>query len=240
MSRKIGVSVISLLPWSLGKNGLFNAWKLARIAGFDGLQLLPMRGWDKVTPKTIPPNFVISFEDAWNCGKLLPSIGRELHLLGENHPRFHDVVLFGACTEVKERFNALFTHLGGTAMLVTHNSRQAGVLEMNPEDNHTRHGGVCWDTKHVVRSGTNGESPITRDWRTLLEIVRHNVRLIHVNDSAPIDPKMLVALAEATDCPVIYEAKPPLKHILHSPFGARKRMLKWLEERRMYLEEFFG
>lgn len=63
MTRKIALSNLSLLPWSLIYGPKWT-WELARAAGFDALKVNPLRGWDvaTLTHLQIP---VIAFEYLW-------------------------------------------------------------------------------------------------------------------------------------------------------------------------------
>ena len=244
MNRRIGVSVVCMLPWSLGRNGLARAAIMARLAGFQGLQILPMRGWDELTFTEASPNQIISFELAWNCGSLWKAVLRHLHLAGEESPLLHDWLLFGKCDDTERRAEMIFHHFQKTSMFITHDVIHVGVMEMHPELDlevgvyaDYPHG-LVWDTEHVIRSGRHGQPPITDDWEKLLDEVGHNIRLIHVKD--PINPKMLKALAEKTTCPVIFEARPPLGKTFKPPMKhAQKRATEWLAGRRTFLGYFF-
>ncbi|MFA6048061.1 MAG: hypothetical protein WCV59_05465 [Parcubacteria group bacterium] len=244
MNRKIGVSVVCMLPWSLGRNGLARATIMAHNAGFSGLQILPLRGWDPLTFTEASPDQIISFELAWNCGSLCKAILRHLHLAGEENPLFHDWLLFGKCAATERRAEMMFRYFQRTSMFITHDVIHVGVMEMHPEldletgvyANYPH--GLVWDTKHVIRSGRHGQPPVTEDWVRLLDEVGHNIRLIHVK--YPVNPKMLKALAEKTNCPVIFEARPPLGNIFKPPMRhAQKRAIEWLKEKRTFLGYFF-
>jgi len=253
MNRKIGVSVISMFPWSLGKNGLARSVMMAHEAGFQGLQILPMRGWDHFTFSGVLGEQIISFELAWNCGSFWKAILRHLHLAGEENPLLHDWFLFGKCDATERRAEMMFRYFQRTSMFITHDVIHVGVMEMHPErdleicDYASYPHGLVWDTEHVIRSGRHGQPPITDDWERLLDEVGHNIRLIHVK--APMNPKMLKALAEKTtaDVPVIFESLPfdskgvisLIKNISESPWNARKRTIEWLKNKRTFLGYFF-
>jgi len=162
MNRKIGVSVVCMLPWSLGRNGLARSVMMAYEACFSGLQILPMRGWDHLTFSGILSEQIISFELAWNCGSFWKAILRHLHLAGEENPLLHDWLLFGKCNAIEHRTELIFHHFQKTSMFITHDVTHVGVIEMHPElefdigiyANYPH--GLVWDTEHVIRSGRHG------------------------------------------------------------------------------------
>lgn len=243
----MGISVICAIPWSLGEHGLGRSLDLANEAGFDGLQILPMRGWSGLTfleLLTIPKRRVLSFESAWNCGTFFEAIMRHLHIAGESNPLLHDWLLFGRCEEIIDRNDLIYNLFKKTALRVVHNPMDFGMLEMHPElqvriNFYADHPvGLVWDTEHVLRPGRHGEPPVTKNWPELLEKIKHNIGLIHVKNNA--DPKMLKALAYETDCPVIFEGRPPFGQIFSPPLKkAKERMIAWLKSRRLYLSYFF-
>jgi len=253
-----------MLPWCLGRYGLNRSATLAYDAGFQGLQILPMRGWDHLTFSGISSEKIISFELAWNCGPLGSAIIRSSHAFSlkvlryfklgaltealpspnENRPLITDWFLFGNCDATERRAELMFHHFQKTSMFITHDVIHAGVVEMHPEldlevgiyANYPY--GLVWDTEHVIRSGRHGQPPVTDDWEKLLDEVGHNIRLIHVKD--PVNPKMLEALAKKTTCPVIFETRPPLGKIFKPPMRhVQKRALEWLTSRRNFLGYFF-
>lgn len=236
MIRRIGVNVVTLLPFSLGKFGLGRASLLAYEAGFDGLQIMPLRDWGHITFSGISAKRIISFELAWNCGSLFGAVLRHLHLAGENKPRLRDWLLFEKCDIASYRTDLIFQHYRKTSLFVSHDVAHVGVMEMNPENklapaiyaNYAR--GICWDTEHIIRPGRHGEPPVTDNWRNLLDKVGRNIRLIHVKSSA--DPEMLRALAKAAPgCPVILEDPPIIRF--------RGKTLEWLKGRREFLGKYF-
>lgn len=76
MARKIGFNVVMALPWCLGPGGLHRAIELSRLAGYDGLQILPLRGWSAGDLKGVDPERIIAMEDAWNYGPLWRALAR--------------------------------------------------------------------------------------------------------------------------------------------------------------------
>lgn len=60
--RKVGINTASLLPWSIGPRGPALSVEIAQAAGFNGLQILPLRGWTRETMAGIPQDFVLSWE----------------------------------------------------------------------------------------------------------------------------------------------------------------------------------
>jgi len=73
MTRKYGISVVSLFPWSWGPGGLQRAVSLAKVAGYDGVQALPLRGWDFSDLGRYSAS-ILAYEDAWNNGSLWRAI----------------------------------------------------------------------------------------------------------------------------------------------------------------------
>lgn len=73
-NRILGINAASLLPWSLGPWGATLSLYIARAAGYDGLQILPLKGWG--INCSIPQKNVISYEYAWNTGTTLGAFQR--------------------------------------------------------------------------------------------------------------------------------------------------------------------
>jgi hypothetical protein len=246
MSRKIGINVVSMVPFSLGRGGLARALGIASEAGFDGLQLLPLRFWNAFTFFDILKEKIISFELAWNCGSIWGAILRHSHLTGEENPTLKDWILFGKCETVEDCAELIFRNFQKTSMFVTHDTVHAGVIEMHPElemmadDYADYHHGLVWDTEHVLRFGHHGEPPVTLDWIDFLEEVKGNIHLIHAKPFSMFHRKeheyeaMLTMLGEKTKCPVIFEGKPPFSTML-----SRRKMISWLKEQRTFLSYFF-
>ena len=62
----IGVSVLTALSQVYGSNGPQIALEIARRAGLDGIQLVPLRaGWTDENLRNLPPENVISYEGLW-------------------------------------------------------------------------------------------------------------------------------------------------------------------------------
>jgi len=244
MSRKIGVSIVCMVPWSLWQNGLGRAIIMAHDAGFDGLQILPMRGWNQLTFPEIPKEKIISCENAWNYGSFWGAVLRRFHIAGEDKPLFKDWALFGDEKSSQYVYD-LICRKFPNSLMVSHDLyyRAFGPLELNPEMEisvpyERLDCSFVWDTEHVVRSGRHGERPVTDNWERLLDKIGHNIKLIHVKSSA--DPKMLKALAKETDCPVIFEDRPPFGKIFRPPLkDSKDRMIAWLKDRRTFLSYFF-
>lgn len=124
------------------------------------------------------------------------------------------------------------------AIFSAHDWHYQEPIEMHPEaglsikEYAERSYGLVWDTVHVLRMGRHGEAPVTDDWRRLFEQVGGNIRLIHFKDGA--DPEMLRTLAEATDCPIILETRPPIKVMM-----SRSDLIGWLVRKRQIIRHFF-
>lgn len=175
--RQLGVSVITLIPWSYGPGGFGRALRLAKRAGFDGLQVLPLRGWGLLGYPKYWDNGVISWEDAWNTGSFwevpLRHLGRR-----PDGPLFLDWVLFP---------NKKAPVLGAT--YVAHYLDSFGVVEVHPElsldpewyaqqaFNGFR---FCIDTHHLTRPHRVIGDKL--DWENiLLALPTKSVELIHLN-----------------------------------------------------------
>lgn len=219
MTRQFGVSVVSLWPWSIGPKGPERAIKMAKEAGFDGIQALPMkfwsykriRGWEKD---------VISWEDAWNYGPLWQVPLRHLGVLEDPAPTAVDWIMFGKKTSpVFPKAIASMHHFG-----------EGVSAEIHPElatkhqvylDHCAQGGMLTWDTFHVTRLHRQTGKHINQ-WSTLLmQIPTENLALIHVHParsdtesliqgSSFLNP-MLEALGQKTqNTPVILEVFPPM------------------------------
>lgn len=238
MARKIGLNVVMTFPWCLGFGGLHRAIKLSRLAGYDGLQILPLRGWSAGDFEGVDPERIIAMEDAWNHGPFLSALARQAGLIGEPAPLFHDWLLFGPSGKTIADRLALMRSIFPDAIFPAHKPSGTDPIEMHPEaglsikEYAERPYGLVWDTAHVLRMGRHDEAPVTNDWRKLFAQVSGNIRLIHVKDGA--DPEMLKALAEVTDCPVILETRPPIKVIIN-----QLSLIDWLEKKRRVIRHFF-
>lgn len=194
--RKYGISTISLWPLSLGLGGFDRSIKIAKKAGFDGIQTLPMKWWPYKKARRGHKD-VISFENAWNYGPLWKALLRKFGFLDEapGTPRLGEWALFG--NKEMSVPNAMFC----THRINEVRSHPNWVLEISadfsPEksvyiDFATGLGRLCWDTLHVRRpagqhgddlSKVNEESILVADgdWYNLLdELPGESIRLIHV------------------------------------------------------------
>lgn len=219
MTRKFGVNVVSLWPWSLGPRGPERAIKMAKEAGFDGVQALPMKFWSYKRIKQWEKD-VISWEDAWNCGPLWKVPLRHLGFLDAPAPTVVDWAMFGKKT------SPIFPD----AIASMHHFGDGVSAEIHPELatnhqaylNHCAQGGMLtWDTYHVTRPHRQTGKHINQ-WETLLmRIPAENIALIHVhparnNTEALVQGSsflipMLEKLGRKTsDTPVILEVFPPL------------------------------
>jgi hypothetical protein len=233
MRRKIGVSVISLLPWSIISLPL--AVGIAGSAGFSGIQLLPLRGMNGKNIWEISDNFVISIENAWNSGTLSGTLKRLFRLSGEKNPTLKDWLFFGETPDVKRRMGIIKDRFPD-ALYVVHSAGR-GIVEIHPElrlrdIDYARIGiDVVLDTEHWIRGGRHGEPPVTTDWRRFLQILNPNqIKLIHFKPGYPSAQEaraILLELAKITNCPVILEARPPLVHLVK--WNISEKMV-WLME----------
>lgn len=229
--RQWGINIASLLPWSWGPAGPRRAWQIARKAGFDGLQILPFRGWDR-PEVAIPTQSVISLESAWNTGPLSRALLRAIGRLDHPHPTIKDWLLFGASRERCHDWQLRAARHFRRAILSQHvvGGWHSHPIEIHPElglslDQYRAYpGGLVWDTRQVRRRGRDGAlPPVTADWRGFLDGLAHHqiIRLIHINTTTDEVVEaawhretefvaMLQRLARATpmSCPVILELAP--------------------------------
>jgi hypothetical protein len=246
VERKIGVNVISLLPWSI--RNLNSSLGLAATVGFSGVQLLPLENMSRTNLDQIPRHFVISYEGAWNSGTFSGVAKRLLGISGEEDPTLKDWLIFGKKPLAKARLELIKTKFPD-ALPVIHSAGR-GILEMHPElrlrdiDYIKNDVSVVWDTEHVVRVGRHGEKPLTTDWRRFLGILDHkNIKLIHYKPDLPgLLPtsetgEMLLRLAELTTCPVVLEARPPNSHFTDREIFGK---IDWLQGHFGFLESIFS
>lgn len=99
MKRQIGLSNLSLLPWSIFW-GPEKTWAVAREAGFDGLKVNPLRGWHgvKIHHAEIP---VLAFEAPWR-NSFKESLGALLQ--GDVMGFVADTVFFGSGADERAMF----------------------------------------------------------------------------------------------------------------------------------------
>lgn len=204
--RKIGINVISMLPWVWGKRGLKTAVNISRDLGYSGLQVIPLRGWD--TQKEYS-NHVISVEDPWNTGSFIEGFLRALKVLDHPHNTLLDWVLFGR--------NPKYLYYP-TALKVTRYPNLPGVFEFNKstykgiEAHVSRGGTICWDTFHAGNIS---------DWEELYVKYSSHISLVHIHLAKKDIPeflggiyldvaKMIVRLNTLPkDIPFIVEIAPP-------------------------------
>jgi len=256
--RIFGVNIATLFPWSWGPWGFHASLALALSAGFDGLQILPMRGWGNICLTEEEKQRVIAMEDAWNGGKLRYALWREAAIIWhrkkgksmgmewERFPRLHDWLLFGSWVK---SYEVMRNHINtfDLGQIVTYHiwNRNLPVeicpenATMFPEGPINYPPGIVLDTEHLTRCGRHGQPAI--DWKKLLDRLDSNqVKFIHVKPHAPEVAelrKMLLALAELTHdsrCPIILEASPRI--LL---FGRWEKTVSWLREERIALEGYF-
>lgn len=224
MDRIIGVSVASLLPWSLGQKGLDRAVRIAHAAGYAGVQALPLRSWDPLSFEGIDPDAIIAYEGPWNMGSFWGAIRRLCGRAGEEEPTLLDWLLFGSGEkQILGWLAATFPE----AVYVAHRPGD-DLLEIHPEadltvaDYISYEPGLVWDTHHVRRPRRDGRSgPVVERWFELWrQLDPAQLRLIHfnargkelraflageVNELA----RMFYNVARATTCPIIVEISPP-------------------------------
>lgn len=237
--RQYGVSVVSLFPWSLGPGGPKKTVQMAKSAGYDGIQALPLRGWGG-TPLSAYETYVLAFEDAWNYGGFWEVPLRMLGVRPEG-PTFLDWVLF------RSPHSTSFAN----AIPSAHHMRLGVATEIHPElttnvDDYVSFceagGKLCWDTWHVRRNRREGQPGIA-DWKDLLrQLPEDAIALIHVHlVKGEIESffagegelvEMLAKLNEtvSADVPVIIEIAPPMT--------TRSRTTEFLAQVREHTQPF--
>ncbi|MEK7070329.1 MAG: hypothetical protein AAB966_00825, partial [Patescibacteria group bacterium] len=161
MGRKYGVSVISLVPHSLGSMGLQKSLDTAICElGLDGIQALPMRGWScnqKSYEELLPKNLkelVISFESSWNYGTAFQALKRRFGFGEEGYPTFLDLYLFD---KESESILRVMENIFGWDKYISHTLRNSGyryMAEIGPDNVQIQNyvdykHGLVWDTWHV-------------------------------------------------------------------------------------------
>jgi len=200
--RVYGINVVTLFPWSLGPGGFQRSVALATAAGFNGLQVLPLRGWGSLD--ALDASKVISFEDAWNGGSFSRALFRSLRLLSDvAAPSLLDWILFGP--RASKTFQLVRSRLD-QAFYVAHDFGSNTILEINPEAGISTMAykeyphGLCWDTLHVRRP-CRGSSEEIRNWKTLLKAVVPQIKLIHVH---PVRGEVAALLSGDTSFELVY------------------------------------
>lgn len=221
--RKIAVSAASFFPWCLGQGGIKRAIRLAKRAGFDSLQILPLRRW--VDFSGVDKEYVMSYTPEWNSGTWWGAFRRTLGLAGEECPLILDMVLFGSDQAVTSSMDAIRSAFPEAIYV----ARVPGTnpLEIHPEagltvDEYVQYPyPLIWDTWHSRRPMRYGQGrQITNDWQKLLASVAAKICQIHVHPTVKEiiglvrgDPqmeliRMLQALGKVTDCPAVIEVAP--------------------------------
>ena len=216
MARKFGVSVISILPYSLGPNGLGRSIEIAKCAGLDGVQALPLYGWN---PKLFPEKGVISIEQAWDLGSnYYPNIIRNYLLFDREYRSFY-------------LYNKLYAKYPYAIRAMP--GVYTDPVEIHPElkfseDEYLKSGfPIVFDTLHTRRIGINGEPPVTSDPVRFISQIGKRIHLIHLRlddeeeeqlskqDELSEIVKIVRALNNFTKCNVILELVPKFQSKNH-------------------------
>ncbi len=178
MNRKYGVSTVSFAPWSLGPGAPLRTVRMARDAGYDGIQFLPLRGWGD-TPLRHWEKDVLAFEDAWNYGTWGEALLRHIDKR-RTGPTLLDLILF------RSEYSTFFPN----AVPSVHHFQLGVATEVYPDletkteayvDFVAAGGALCWDTWHSRRPRRDGLAGIP-NWEQLLHALPENaVKLIHVH-----------------------------------------------------------
>lgn len=212
MARKFGVSVISMLPYSLGPNGLGRSIEIAKSAGMDGVQALPLYGWN---PNLFPEKGVLSIEEAWGLGSNYnPNYIRNYLLFDREYRSFY-------------LYNKLYAKY--PYAIRSMHGVYTDPVEVHPElkiseDGYLRAGfPIVFDTHHVRRTGANGEPPVTTNPLRFISLLGKRIQLIHLRlssseeeslqkqDEASEIVQIVRTLNNYTKCNVILELVPKLQ-----------------------------
>jgi hypothetical protein len=212
MARKFGVSVISMLPYSLGPNGLGRSVEIAVNAGMDGVQALPLYGWN---PKLFPERGVLSIEEAWGQGSNYSQHSVRNYLLFDREYRS-----FYLYNKLYAKYPYAIRSMHGV---------YTDPVEIHPElkiseEGYLRAGfPIVFDTLHVRRIGANGEPPVTTDPLRFISLLGKRIQLIHLRLSHEEEKSLLkqeetseiVKVAKSlnnyTKCNVILELVPKIQ-----------------------------
>ena len=144
--RKIGISVITLFPFSWGPWGpAFLGWFYRKTGLL--LQLVPLLGWNKSSViRHIPPEAVISYEGIWDEGETFKQI---LHrIFGKDPAAILGLLLFGVDSVAQKKVawfrelypNAFAVDLGGESDL--------DLQEISPTRKWSNAPRLVYDTLH--------------------------------------------------------------------------------------------
>lgn len=178
--RNLGITVASLGLWALGPSGPKRALEKADAAGFNGLQVLPLRGWNQESMKSIPPLKVISYEGAWNQGTLMGVFLRMAHPKDETKPKPEDWLMFGAHPLEAYQIGEVFPN----ALRIVHKPEEAwmGAYEVNPEGGLPKAGQrTVFDTLHAFRGNRDGSSSSVTRWMSYLPTSIRYTACVHVH-----------------------------------------------------------
>jgi len=209
MTRKLGVSVISLLPYSLGPDGLGRSVELAKKAGLSGVKALPLHGWD---PKKFPLKGVMSIQEAWRSSTNHYSANVKNYLLFDREHRS-----FYIYNKLLVKYPYALRSMRGVYV---------DAVEIRPELNITEDEylkaeyPVVLDTQHIRRMGDSGQTQITKDPEGFITDLGKRIQLIqlqlseeeeddlfHHNEKSDI-VKIVRTLNLNTKCNVILETIP--------------------------------
>jgi hypothetical protein len=159
----IGISVLSLMPWSLGSNGMFWVNRFAREHGL-GLQLAPMRGWTSKYLPFFPPDRVLAYESMGDVCHTRRRIG----LTTSNEDVF--------VTACRDMFPDA-VEVGSAAGCI-----KTAPLHRWDESDYVEHHNVVLDL-WCVRERIVGYEPVTPHPISFIsDLLRaNNVRLVHVH-----------------------------------------------------------
>lgn len=196
-TRRMCVSVVSLVPWSLGPEGPRRARELAGRAGFDGLQILPLSGWTPKAIRAIPERKVVAYREPWGGQG---SLRRHLGWAGQEQSLLWDWLLFRG----RLMNTASMTSTFPKALRIVHNKYLKGdVYEINPEWGLPKSifQSLAWDTSHVRRAPWDGGTSPLGHWRHLLASLQPEaVKLILVHPTEEETGKLLACFKnELTD-----------------------------------------
>lgn len=188
--RKIGISILSVLPQAYGPNGPQKAWRLAKRTGLDGIQLVPLRaGWNIKSLRALPPEAVISYEGLWENFPLRNLIF-DRNLIEEFPQNFPTATAVDLC--------------GGPVEISPNHAYSESFYRTHPY-------GVVFDSWHIKGLNIENKQQFIRD---LIET--SHIRLIHFQTRNKEELKeflcgqnagweLFIAVVKNTDCPIIIE-----------------------------------
>jgi hypothetical protein len=195
---RIGVSLISYFPWGIYFPAFIS--RLAREAGFDFLQAMPLRGVNSKFYPVLPVSYI---EDVWNSGSFNDVI-KGLWRKDLNAPKILDWLLFSGKTKSQKIFQQL-RQIAGVKTVVhqVNDLKENCLLEVHPglwltpAEIIAKVGGkriLTLDLYHLRRKPRSGElikrplgiyseESVLGPWQESLRLLLPYTALIHLSPS---------------------------------------------------------